>query len=165
MRVINEGKIISLAEKLFVKFYENPMLTEDQIAKAALDAAEAFYKMVEQREREDINPVKNGFDRFDSLDPRHSEIYTKIEKFEGGISCNDDERNRFYLNHEYPDWVVCKALDRSGKLFGYSTEHLVFDGDGWVVKKDIAEWDRVQIMGELCSANPEESLVSIQLPF
>ena len=110
------------------------------------------------------------YEKFDIFGPSHKSKYEKIEVIEGTITCNLFGINGIedsYIEHTYPDWVVAKFTDKHGIVWGASSDKFQYvDGMGiWVADNPSPKLKLAILMYEKCTVAPQDSLVSIDLPF
>lgn len=123
-----------------------------------------------------VNPITSfnkmvcGFEKFDIFGSLHKAKYEKNEVIEGTITCNLFGINGIedsYIVHTYPDWVVAKFTDKNGIVWGASSDKFQYvDGMGiWVADNPSPKLKLAILMYEKCTVAPQDSLVSIDLPF
>lgn len=115
-----------------------------------------------------FDEMVSGFAKFDLYAEGHNTKYEKIEtKSFGTITCSyhvGDLADK-YIEHTYPDWVVAKYTDKFGTIWGSDRSDLVFN-DGMWMPSDMSGVQKMCILSyEKCLVAPENSLVSIGLPF
>lgn len=102
------------------------------------------------------------FEKFDRFAENHRGIYKKIKTGNiNAITCTPDQDT--FIAHQYPEWVVAKAKNKSGAIYGYSTDNIYYENGVWLFKE--ANTKICFLHFEECDAEAEFSLVSIDLPF
>lgn len=101
------------------------------------------------------------FEKFDRFDV-HKGMYRKVDSGNiNTITCNYGEDK--FIAHQYPEWVVAKAKNQSGSVYGFSTDNVSYENGIWISKEINSKICFLQY--EECDAEAEFSLVSIDLPF
>lgn len=110
------------------------------------------------------------YEKFNIFGSLHKAKYEKIKVIEETITCNVfgvDGIEGSYIEHTYPDWVVAKFTDKNGVVWGASSDKFQYvDGMGiWVADNPSPKLKLAILMYEKCTVAPQDSLVSIDLPF
>lgn len=179
-----DERVINLAEKLFASDWKNVMLTCDQVAANAIEAASIFYIEVDKR-RDILNQaaevkkltnsqrviflpdtVNLGFKDFMNTDAHKNYISkNKPQADEVTAMTIIDGVEYKYKGNQYPHWMNVKYATKSGVVVGCSSKNIEFNetlGEYVCMDKGAVF---VTLLNEMYEGPVKGSLVYTDLPF
>lgn len=102
------------------------------------------------------------FEKFNRYADGHRGMYRKIDSGNVNTTTCTYGEDRF-IAHQYPEWMVVKAKDQSGAIYGFSTDNIYYENGFWLFRESNTKICVLHC--EECDAEAEFSLVSIDLPF
>lgn len=178
-----DERVINLAEKLYVTNWQNVMLTCDELAVSAIEAAAVFYVEVDKRSNV-LEPAKDIMTKVKKSVIPHPEntsfgfkdfIHTNGHK--NYISKNKPQADDVtamaiidgigyqYKGNQYPHWMNVKYATRAGHVVGCSSKNIEFNetlGEYVCMDKDAVF---VGLINEMYEGPVKGSLVYTDLPF
>lgn len=177
-RNCNEVEIDPIYTGISVEGMKAEFANFDNVGYTAFSGINSFSKNIDQSlpgelaaypDAPRFDEMVSGFAKFDLYADGHRDKYKKTKTSSANtITCNYYPiygTKDCYIAHTYPDWVVAKYTDKSGVIWGSDTDNLSFI-DGYWYPVEPSDTRKVCILSfEVCLVDPENSLVSIGLPF
>lgn len=178
-----DERVINLAEKLFATNWQNVMLTYNEIAGFAIEAAAIFYIEVDKRSNI-LEPVKCDMTKAKKLVIPHPENtnfgfkdFMNTDSHKNYISKNKPQADEVtamaiidgvpfkYKANQYPHWMNVKYVTKCGQVVGCSSKNIEFNetlGEYVCMDKDAV---LVVLFNEMYEGPVKGSLVCTELPF